>query len=84
MMGVALVLALRFHLAAAMALLGLLLIQFPLTGESSRLILSAVYVLLAYTAFVINRHHLWPTIRAPFARTPDSEQADTPRADNER
>lgn len=76
MMGVAVILALRFHRAAALALLGLFAIQFPLTGQSSRLILSAIYALLAYTAFVINRDHLWPTLRAPFARTPDLEQSE--------
>jgi hypothetical protein len=35
LMGVALIPALRFHRAAALALLGLFAIQFPLTGESS-------------------------------------------------
>ena len=83
MMGVAIVLALRFHRASALALLGLFLIQFPLTGESTRLILSAVYALLAYTAFLVNRDHLWPTIRAPFTRTPGSEQPDTSHVERE-
>lgn len=77
LMGVALVLALRCHRSSALALLGLFAVQFPLTGESSRLILSAVYALLAYTAFVTHRDHLWPTLRAPFTGS-EPESAVSP------
>lgn len=66
MMGVALILALRFHRASAWALLALFAIQFPLTSTHGRLILCGAYTALAIAALIINRRHLIATIRAPF------------------
>ncbi len=66
MMGVALILGLRFSRAAAWALLGLFVVQFPLTSTHGRLILCGVYTAVALVGLVVNRRHLVATIRAPF------------------
>lgn len=72
MMGVALILALRFHRYTAWALLGLFLVQFAITSEHGRLILSGVYAVLAVAGLVLNRREIVATLRAPFAPTPGS------------
>lgn len=69
MMGVALILALRFHRATAWALLALLVIQFPITSTHGRLILCGVYGVLAIAGLIVNRRHIIATIRAPFSRS---------------
>jgi cation:H+ antiporter len=69
LMGVALILALRFHRGAAWALLGLFVIQFPINSTHGRLLLCGVYIALAIAGLIINRHHLAATVRAPFAGT---------------
>lgn len=65
-MGVALILALRFPPNAAWALLALFVVQFPLTSTHGRLTLCAVYTTIAAIALIVNRRHLLPTLRAPF------------------
>ena len=69
LMGVALILALRFRRAAAWALLGLFLIQFPIDSTHGRLLLCGIYAALAVAALIINRRHLAATMRAPFVGT---------------
>jgi cation:H+ antiporter len=66
MMGIALVLSLRFGRGAAWALLALFVVQFPVTSTVGRLILCGVYAVLAVTAMVKNRRHLAATLMAPF------------------
>jgi cation:H+ antiporter len=66
-MGVALVLGLRFHRWAAWALLGLFIVQFPITSTDGRVLLSGVYAAVAAAALVCNRQQLVPTLLAPFA-----------------
>jgi cation:H+ antiporter len=66
MMGVALILALRFHRASAWALLALFAVQFPLTSTHGRLVLCGIYTALAVAGLIINRRHLITTIKAPF------------------
>jgi cation:H+ antiporter len=66
-MGVALVLGLRFHRWAAWALLGLFIVQFPITSTDGRILLSGVYAVVAAAALICNRHQLAPTLLAPFA-----------------
>ena len=73
LMGVALILALRFHRHTAWALLALFMIQFPITSTHGRLMLCGVYAVLAVIGLVVNRQHLLPTLRAPFARQAPSE-----------
>lgn len=69
MMGVALILALRFHRGTAWALLALFIIQFPITSAHGRLILCGVYGILAIIGLIVNRHHVIATVRAPFSRS---------------
>ncbi len=69
MMGVALLLALRFHRATACALLVLFVVQFPITSTHGRLLLCGVYTAVAVAGLVINRRHLAATVRAPFVGT---------------
>jgi cation:H+ antiporter len=66
MMGVALILALRFHRSTAWALLVLFAVQFPITSTTGRLILCAVYAALAVAGLIVNRRHLMTTLTAPF------------------
>ena len=69
MMGVAMILALRFHRHTAWALLALFMVQFPITSTEGRLMLCGVYAAIAVAGLVINRRHILPTLRAPFTRT---------------
>jgi cation:H+ antiporter len=69
MMGVAMILALRFHRHTAWALLALFMVQFPITSTEGRLMLCGVYAAIAIAGLVINRRHVLPTLRAPFTRT---------------
>jgi len=69
MMGVALILALRFHRAAAGILLGLFVVQFPIFSTQGRLLLCGVYTAVAIVALIINRRHVVATLRAPFFGT---------------
>jgi len=69
LMGVALILGLRFQRAAAWALLGLFAVQFPLTSTQGRLVLCGVYTAVALVGLIVNRRHLVATLRAPFFGT---------------
>jgi cation:H+ antiporter len=66
MMGVALILALRFNRFTAWALLALFAIQFPITSTTGRLVLCGVYLVLAVAGLIVNRRHLVDTLQAPF------------------
>jgi cation:H+ antiporter len=68
MMGVALILALRFHRHTAWMLLVLFTIQFAVTSKHGRLILCGVYAAVAVVALIVNRGHLLATLHAPFQR----------------
>jgi cation:H+ antiporter len=69
LMGLALILALRFSRASAWALLALFVVQFPLASTQGRLVLCGVYAVVAIAGLIINRRHLAATIRAPFVGT---------------
>lgn len=66
MMGVALILALRFHRAAACTLLALFVVQFPIFSTQGRLLLCGVYTAVAVAGLIVNRRHLVGTLCAPF------------------
>ncbi|MCV7225682.1 sodium:proton exchanger [Mycolicibacterium komossense] len=70
MMGIALILALRFHRRTAWALLALFVVQFPITSTEGRLALCGVYGALSLVGLIVNRKHLLPTLRAPFSGAP--------------
>lgn len=78
MLGIALILGLRFHRWSAWLLLVLFLVQFPVTGTEGRMILSGIYGAVALVALAWNYRHLLPTLRAPFTKDliPESEYAD--------
>lgn len=69
LMGVALILALRFSRASAVALLALFVVQFPFTSTQGRLVLCGVYAVVAIAGLIINRSNLAATFRAPFVGT---------------
>jgi cation:H+ antiporter len=69
LMGVALILALRFQRATALALLVLFVAQFPINSTQGRLVLCGIYAAVALAGLIINRRHLAPTVRAPFVGT---------------
>jgi cation:H+ antiporter len=69
LMGVTLILALRFSRASAWALLVLFVVQFPLASTQGRLVLCGVYAVVAIVGLIINRGHVAATVRAPFVGT---------------
>ena len=69
LMGIAVLVSLRFPRWAAWTLLALFAVQFGVPGTEGRLVLSAVYVALAAVALVVNRRDVLPTLAAPFRRT---------------
>ncbi|MDT5366019.1 MAG: cation:H+ antiporter [Mycobacterium sp.] len=79
MMGVALILGLRFHRNAAWSLMALFIIQFPITSTAGRLILCGVYTAVAAAALIINRRHLTATLKAPFVDDADRRADDPPQ-----
>ncbi|MEV6272107.1 sodium:proton exchanger [Kribbella sp. NPDC051936] len=79
LLGIAILLSLRFPRWAAWTLLGLFAVQFAVPGQSGRYVISAVYLVLAIGAAVHNRDHLVRTIMAPFRST--EELAAAERAD---
>ncbi|PWJ26649.1 cation:H+ antiporter [Branchiibius hedensis] len=70
LMGISILLGLRFHRWAAWTLLGLFVVQFAVTGTQGRLILSVIYLVIAVGVAVVQRKHLLPTLLAPFRKTP--------------
>lgn len=66
LMGVALILALRFHRGTAWALLGLFVVQFPINSTAGRLLLCGIYAVIAVVGLVVNRRQLAATVTAPF------------------
>ncbi|OBA61152.1 sodium:proton exchanger [Mycobacterium sp. 1100029.7] len=69
LMGVAVILALRFSRTSAWALLVLFLVQFPISSTVGRLVLCGVYGLIAVGGLIVNRRHVAATVRAPFVGT---------------
>lgn len=68
LMGIALIMSLRFSQRSAWLLLILFAVQFPLTGTTARLILSGVYATVAFVAFVAQRRELLPLVSAVWRR----------------
>ncbi|WP_308159191.1 sodium:proton exchanger [Curtobacterium sp. ISL-83] len=67
-LGVAIIIALRFHRWSAIALVVLFALQFVVTDTSGRWILSVVHLVAAAVVFWINRGDVLPTLAAPFRR----------------
>ncbi len=66
LMGVVLILGLRFHRASAFALLALFVVQFPIVSTPGRLLLCGIYTAVAVVGLIVNRRYLVNTVRAPF------------------
>ncbi|GAB3762495.1 sodium:proton exchanger [Microlunatus parietis] len=66
LLGIAILLTLRFHRLAALALLGLFAVQFAVPGTEGRYVITAVYAVLAAVLMIIHRRQLVPTLTAPF------------------
>ncbi|MET3636569.1 sodium:proton exchanger [Curtobacterium oceanosedimentum] len=67
-LGVAIIIALRFHRWSAIALVALFAVQFVVTDTSGRWVLSGVHVVVALVVLWVNRKDVVPTLRAPFRR----------------
>jgi cation:H+ antiporter len=74
LLGVALILSLRFHRSTAWLLLALFVAQFPITSTSGRLMLCGVYGALTVVGLIINRRHIVATLRAAFG-SPEGDSA---------
>ena len=66
LLGVAILLVLRFPRWAAYTLFGLFAVQFFIPGLYGRLVISAVYAVIALALLVVHRHQIMPTLTAPF------------------
>ena len=69
LLGIAVLLTLRFPRWAAWTLLGLFAMQFAVPGQTGRYVLCGIYLALAVFALIRNRHEIVPTLTAPFRRT---------------
>ncbi|WP_152346182.1 sodium:proton exchanger [Brevibacterium sp. CFH 10365] len=83
-LGVAIILALRFHWTPALGLAGLFGLQFFVTDTSGRYVLSAIQAGLAIVFLILHRGDILPTLAAPFRRPPRGsadESGDDPLAE---
>ncbi|GAA4068060.1 sodium/hydrogen exchanger [Microbacterium laevaniformans] len=69
LMGVAIIIGLRFHRSMAIALAAIFAVQFFVTDTTGRYVLSAVQLAIALVAFVAHREDIPPTLAAPFRRS---------------
>ncbi|ADB34203.1 sodium/calcium exchanger membrane region [Kribbella flavida DSM 17836] len=74
LLGIAILLTLRFPRWAAWTLLGLFAVQFAVPGQTGRYVLCGVYAALALATFVHHRREILPTLAEPFRRTKQAEQ----------
>ncbi len=79
-LGLAILLALRFPRWAAVALFGLFAVQFAIPGTEGRYLVSAAYAGLALALAVRHRRHLLPTLTAPFRRVVGPSTSASPVA----
>jgi cation:H+ antiporter len=77
LLGIAVLLTLRFPRWLAVTLLGLFAVQYALPGQAARYLLAAVYAAIAVAALARNRRHILPTLAAPFRRIPAAGGATT-------
>ncbi|MCU4297236.1 sodium:proton exchanger [Brevibacterium permense] len=77
-LGVAIILALRFHWAPALGLAALFGLQFFVTDTSGRYVLSAIQAILAIVFLILHRSDILPTLAAPFRRPQRGEDGADP------
>jgi len=68
-MGVAIIIALRFSRTSAIALAAIFAVQFFVTDTTGRYVLSAIQLVIAVILLVRNRRDILPTLAAPFRRS---------------
>ena len=68
LMGVAIIMALRFHWWSAASLAAIFAVQFFVTDTTGRYVLSIVQVAIAVALLVRHRRDILPTLAAPFRR----------------
>ena len=73
LMGVGLLLTLRFPRWGAWTLLGLFSVQFLIVGVHGRMVISGVYLAIAVVLMIRNARLLGPTLMAPFRSRPVPE-----------
>lgn len=78
-MGVAIIMALRFHRVAAAALLAIFAVQFLVTDTTGRYVLSVVQLLIGAAVLVLHRKDILPTLAAPF-RKPAASSSEAPQS----
>jgi cation:H+ antiporter len=84
-LGVAIIVGLRFHRWSALALVALFAVQFIVTDTSGRYVLSGIHLMIAVALLVVHRHHIVPTLAAPFRRSlPDPADPGHPVAETVR
>jgi cation:H+ antiporter len=79
LLGVAIIVSLRFHWWSALGLAALFAVQFVVTDTTGRYVLSAVQAVLAIVFLIVHRRGILPALAAPFRRAP----ARTPARDPE-
>lgn len=67
-MGVAIIMALRFHWWSAASLAAIFAVQFFVTDAGGRYVLSGVQIAIAIVALIVHRRSILPTLTAPFQR----------------
>lgn len=67
-LGVAVIMTLRFHRRSAIALAAVFALQFVVPGTTGRYVLSALQLAAGLVLLVVHRAHLVPTLAAPFRR----------------
>ncbi|NDC48978.1 MAG: sodium:proton exchanger [Micrococcales bacterium] len=70
LLGVAILLTLRWGMTASVLILGLFLVS-VIPDETFRNDLGIVHMVLALVYFYVNRHYIKPTIKAPFSKPKD-------------
>lgn len=75
LMGVAILISLRFWRWSAWTLLGLFAVQFVVTGTTGRFVLSAIYLGIAVAVMAKHWRMVIPTLLAPFRRQAADEPA---------
>jgi cation:H+ antiporter len=84
LMGLGLILALRFPRWGAITLFGLFAVQFALPGTTARLILSGIYAVVAISLFIAHRRQILPTLAAPFRPLAETTESEGDGARSER
>ena len=80
LLGIAILLSLRFHRASAIALAALFALQFVITGTHGRYVLAAAHTVIALAVFIVHRRHILPTLAALWRPTSSTDNHPDPRA----